>query len=264
MAILRNVKKFVDANSNHILAGSAIVGLGVTAYLAIKETPRFQKAVEKAETKMDKLKAGLKAYYPAIISGCITIGCIVGLDISSLKKLEATTEALATLKKTTQLISEEKDAFEEAVEKEDPELAHTAKLDSRKSYMSEPVIRWREKWTGQEFEATELEVHDAMYEFNRRIRLNEYANVNDWLDILNLMHSQDGHLFGFNKHAHEEFGENDWVDFRITDRVDSLGKYKLIGFVGCPYSDYISLEMPIAASEINNDANVVPKEVPFD
>jgi hypothetical protein len=80
------VKKSVAST---ILTCLGSVGVIATAVMAVKDTPKAELLLDKAEeekgheplTKLEKVKAAAPAYIPTIITGVSTIACIFGANI---------------------------------------------------------------------------------------------------------------------------------------------------------------------------------------
>lgn len=69
----------VVRNSPKLCAAIAVIGVGTTAVLAVKETPKALRLIEerKAGTKKEKINAAWRCYIPAAASGVITIAAII-------------------------------------------------------------------------------------------------------------------------------------------------------------------------------------------
>lgn len=93
---------FIAKQSPIILAGTAIVGVGTTAYLAtkagirandlIKEAEYEKSSVQGTETKlttMETVQTTWKAYVPTVISGGLTIGAIIASSAISQRRQAA-------------------------------------------------------------------------------------------------------------------------------------------------------------------------------
>lgn len=93
---------FIAKQSPIILAGTAIVGVGTTAYLATKAGIRANELIKEAEhekmqaqgedsslTAIEKIQASWTAYVPTVISGGLTIGAIIASSAISQRRQAA-------------------------------------------------------------------------------------------------------------------------------------------------------------------------------
>lgn len=86
----KTVLGFLTNNSTTILTTTAVVGVISTSVLAARGTPGAQSAVDDIPSedlsKLEVVKAALPHYAPAIISGVLTVGCIVASNRISSRK----------------------------------------------------------------------------------------------------------------------------------------------------------------------------------
>ena len=93
--LLLNSKRFLKRNSSTILTIIGSIGVVVTCAIAIKDTPKALKMIEKKEeetgsdlTNFEKVKEVWPVYIPTFISCVSTITCILGSNIMN-KKAQA-------------------------------------------------------------------------------------------------------------------------------------------------------------------------------
>lgn len=108
-SLAKTAINFTKANSSTILSGIAVAGVFTTAFLVGEATPKAMTLIADAEeqkaksiTPMNKpgenvverteltvwesMKATWKCYIPAILSGGLTVACIIGANNISHKK----------------------------------------------------------------------------------------------------------------------------------------------------------------------------------
>ena len=84
---LNDTKKTLSKHSPAILTGIGITGMVTSTVLAVKATPKAMILIKKAEDeKQEKLenlevvKATWKCYVPAVATGAVSIGCLIGAN----------------------------------------------------------------------------------------------------------------------------------------------------------------------------------------
>ena len=103
--IFNDVKVGFNKNSPAILTGIGITGMLTSTVLAVKATPKALKLLDQAEndkcdelTTVEKIKAAWKPYIPAVISGSVSIACLIGANSAHAKR----NAALATAYKISE------------------------------------------------------------------------------------------------------------------------------------------------------------------
>ena len=116
------IPRFIKAHAGWILTGLGIAGLGGTAYLTAKAAPKAKAAIDQAEgetnyerfrnaviagecndftdrelTFWEKFKIAAPYYIPAIITGTVTAGCMIGCQMINVKQQAALLAAYAAL-----------------------------------------------------------------------------------------------------------------------------------------------------------------------
>lgn len=79
---LKNLEAVLNENLPHILSGTAVVGVMTTSVAAAKAWEKIKAIYKESDmTAEDKTKIAIKELIPVIMSGAITIACIVSADV---------------------------------------------------------------------------------------------------------------------------------------------------------------------------------------
>lgn len=82
--LLNTARDMVTKNSPHILTGLGCAGLVTTAVLTGTAVPEAMRIVEEKgleeEPLLEKAKATWKVYIPAVVTGAVSIACIIGAN----------------------------------------------------------------------------------------------------------------------------------------------------------------------------------------
>lgn len=90
--MIDKLEKGIRDNGPSILTGLGVVGLVSTVALAIKATHDFDK--EEYKTNEDRIKSGVKHYWPVVVMGSGSIACIIGSNKMNIKRNLALAGAL--------------------------------------------------------------------------------------------------------------------------------------------------------------------------
>ena len=213
--LFNDAKTIASKHSPEILTGLGIAGMITTTVLAVKATPKAMQLMEekKREEQKEKLtavetvKVAWKPYGPAIITGVVSTGCLIGATHVNLRR----NAALATAYQlSTQALTEYKDKVVETIgeekEKEIRNKVTQEKLDktpvperTANLVMSsnDEVLFYDEKF-GQYFYSTPNKVDAAINEVNYQMLTNNYASLNDFYDELGIDHIEIGESLGWN------------------------------------------------------------------
>lgn len=82
----KGIWKWIVDHSGTICAGTAVAGVGVTAYLSGKAAVEVHETVTPEMTKKEKAKIYAKAYWKTLLAGLLTSGAIIGSDRLHVKK----------------------------------------------------------------------------------------------------------------------------------------------------------------------------------
>lgn len=236
---LKKVGQFFCKNAGHIGTFAAILGVGATAYLAVKDTDKFKAVVKPEMTKKEKAAAVAKCYWRTGLAGSATVLSILGVDISYAKKLEQSLDAYTALKKTTKVILDENTALQETLQKENPEALEKVKADqlaARASNIPVPIEKFCFEWHREKvwFDSTYIDELNAEIAVNTYLNQHEKINIDEIAALLsgksfptNTLNEEywglmDGEEYGFNKNG-AAYGCPDFVSFIHRDKIDKDG-----------------------------------------
>ena len=240
----RRVLHFGKKHSSDILSGLAILGLGVTTVLAVKETPKALDAIKLSEdekgvelTKMEKVKVAYKYYIPATVSGISTATCILAANVLNKKKQASLMSAYTLLNstykeyrnKTNEIYGP--DADEKIMSSIIADKLETVSVPSFKESFDDEVLFY-DQYGDRFFYSTFKDVRDSEYKLNRNFSLGYYATLNDFYDFLGLKRTQKGDVLGWSLFIGETIYGYQWIDFNHRKVVEEDG------------TEYYVIEMP--------------------
>lgn len=109
--MLEKIEKFGKKESPAILAGMAVVGLGLTVWQAYKSRPAVEKAIneyksaQKREEKLEGAKKVVVAVAPTALTAAGTIGCIIGSHSISSRRIAVLSAAYNLSSETAKSLS---------------------------------------------------------------------------------------------------------------------------------------------------------------
>lgn len=228
--IFRPIAKQVSKYGPEIAVGVGIAGMITTTILAVKATPKSLRLIEaekkrrnheiKEEAKesgkdtvglidrlsiLDTVKVAWKPYIPAMISGALSIGCIVGASTVHVKRNAALATAyqlaantLSDYKeKVIETIGEEKER--EVQKKEDAKKVE--KINSTEpSFVRKGKPLCIEPISGRPFEMDLEDVKAAINRLNYRLTggMEECISLSEWYDEIGLKHTDVSDYMGWN------------------------------------------------------------------
>lgn len=236
----KDILKSLEKHSPEILVGMGIVGMVTTTVLAVRATPKALKLMEekKAKTAKEIVKATWKCYIPSVVTGAVSIACIVGASRINAKRnaalFTAYTLAETGLKefkdKVTETVGEKKEkAIEDAIAKDH--------IDSHPIVNSEVVITGAgdtlcyDTTTSRYFMSNIEKLRRAENNLNARLLQEMYIPLNDYYDEIGLPPCEIGNDIGWNmdggliefSYSSQIAGDGRpaiVVDFRIAPRYD--------------------------------------------
>lgn len=209
-----DAKALVSKRSPEILTGLGIAGMITTTVLAVKATPKAMRIIEEAkqEQQKDKLtpfetvQAVWKPYIPAVVTGTVSVACLVGASSVNLKR-NAALAAAYNLSATA--LSEYKDKVVETIgEKKEQAIRDKIAQDKlNKAPSTEPtsiIITGNGKQmcydplTGTKFESSVEKIQEAINSINAMLLDNDFVSLNDFYYELGIPQSKVGHDMGWN------------------------------------------------------------------
>lgn len=214
---LKVIKDKAYNNRSLFLTGGAVIGLGTSIFFTargqmkadeIMAEKRASGEFDETTGKKEKFKATWKCYVPVMISGVLTLICIVTSQYISRKEiagLAASLGVLAANRDNLEKAIKEKygeDALVELREKilpyKKPEVKDGKKEDR---FPAEETgngdLLCYEGYSGRWFRSSKEAVEEAEEAYNLRFKDGEYLSYNDFYELLGIEASHFGHQFGY-------------------------------------------------------------------
>ena len=210
---IKGVQAFTTKHSPEILTGIGIAGMVTTTILAVRETPKALMLIRDAEyekkegslTAAEKFKACWKCYIPAVVTGSVSIACLVGASSVNLRR----NAALATAYKLseTALTEYREKVIETVGEKKERLVRENIDKDhlEKNPVTNNNVIVTGNGDTlcydslfGRYFNSDIDKIKRAINELNRELIMDNYVSLNDFYDCLDLDHIEIGDDLGWN------------------------------------------------------------------
>lgn len=211
--ILSSVRTSVVKHSPEILTGIGIAGMVAASVMAVRATPKALKLIEdkKAEMKTEKLasietvKTTWKCYIPAIVTGGVSVACLIGANSVNIQRNAALATAYAlsesALKeyqeKVVETIGEKKEqSIKDAIAKD--------KLEQNPVTSREVIITDKgntlcfDAVSGRYFKSDIEKLRKAINELNRRMRDEMYISLNEFYYEIGLSGISIGDDIGWN------------------------------------------------------------------
>ena len=217
--IVRSFKKAASKHSPEILTGIGIAGMITTTVIAVKATPKALDLIARAEEEkfdnghggklkpVEVVKAAWKPYIPAVISGTVSIACLVGANSVNAKR----NAALATAYKLSETaLLEYKDKVVETIgekkEKQIREKVAQKKVDDNPLSTSEVVligngqVLFLEPISMRYFKSDIETVRSKINDINERLTtgMEEYISLSQFYDEIGLSHTATSDDLGWN------------------------------------------------------------------
>ena len=213
--IVKDAQLQLSKHSPEILMGIGIASLITTTLLAVKNTPKAIKLLEKKkqETGTDELppvevvKTAWKCYIPAVVSGVFGVACLVGANSVHVQR----NAALATVYKISETaLSEYRDKVvetigekKESVVRDKVEEEHIKKtpIENNEVIVTDGgTFTCFDSWSGRYFKSSETRIMEAANTLNDQMlhQITGYASLNDFYDELGLPHTEVGDMIGWN------------------------------------------------------------------
>ena len=215
---------FLKRNGSTVLTVTGSIGVGATAVLAAKVTPKAIKLLDQATeekgeklTKLETVKIVGPTYTPSIIMGAATISCIFGANMLNMKRQAALMSAYALIDNS---YKEYKKHVEELYGKgvNDNIKAAIAKGRFQDNIVVEKIEDgekelFYDEFSKRYFRSTKLKIKEAECLINRDLKINDHAYANDFYKYLDLEPLDDDWELGWTNGGNLELYWQDWIDF---------------------------------------------------
>ena len=222
-----SVRATADKYSPEILTGIGIAGMVTTTVLAVKATPKALRLIEEAEdhgigitskdgdsdwryrklTKMETLKVAWKPYIPAVITGSVSVACLVGASRVSFKRNAALATAYTLSEKA--LKDYKYNVVETIGEKKEEKIREKVaqkKVDNQPASKSEIVvvnsgkIMFLEPVSNRYFMSDVESIRKIINDLNYRLTsgTEEYISLSEFYDEIGLSHTSISDEIGWN------------------------------------------------------------------
>lgn len=233
--LVMNVKKELRKHGPEILIWVGTAGLLTTTFVAVKETPKAIKKIEKRKkelgtnniSKMETAKTVLPCYVPAIITGTLSVTCIASANKMNVKRNAALIAAYALSEKN---LKEYKDKVIETIgdKKEKAIVDSIAKdhLDKNPVEKSEIVLTEKgdtlcyDSLSGRYFKSNIDKIRKAEMEINREMRSDIWVSLNDFYYELGIPEIEIGNEIGW--HIDQDYLTIDFSSCLATDGTPCL------------------------------------------
>ena len=207
----RKISKYTP----EILTGVGIAGMVAAGVMAVKETPKaLQNIEEKKEelgtnklTVVDTVKSTWKCYAPAVLTGTLAAGCLIGATSVNTRR----TAALATAYKLSETAFKEyKDAVIETIGEKKEETVKQKVAENR--VKNTPIEQIQivntgkgntlclDPWSKRPFLSDIEVIKKAVTKLNRDMTydMSGYVSLNDFYNEIGLEGTEAGKILGWN------------------------------------------------------------------
>lgn len=214
--IFNATKRKVLKRSPEILTGLGVAGMITTVVLSVKATPKAMKLIEEEKlnrqneqdsiklTKIETVKVAWKPYIPAIVTGTVSVGCLIGATSVSTRR----TAAIATAyklsetalteyrEKVIETVGEKKEKVvrdniaKDKVEKNPPSKSEVIVTGIGETLCYEPL-------SGRYFKSDINKIRSAVNDINEQMFSENYASLNDFNGKLDLSYTNIGYDIGW-------------------------------------------------------------------
>ena len=217
--VLSSVRTSMAKHSPEILTGIGIAGMITTTVMAVRATPKALILIEDRKEEIgaeelevaDVVKTTWFCYIPAVITGTLSIACLIGASSVNAKR----NAALATAYTLSE--SALKDYQGKVVEMFGEKKHETVKDAIAKDKIEKnPVVTSYDAISGRYFKGDIDKIKKAECELNRRMRDEMYVSLNDFYYEVGLDNIKIGDELGWNI-------DNGYIDLSFSSQLTSDG-----------------------------------------
>ena len=252
--------------SPEILTGVGIIGMAGSAVLAVKATPKALMLIEEKKREinnailedaaangehcerienlkpLDVVKVSWKCYIPAVVTGTLSIACLVGASSVNARR-NAALAAAYTLSESA--FKEYKDKVVETIgEKKEKEVKKEIFKDrlekepapSKEIILSDGDVLCYDSWSGRFFKSDKNTLERVVNELNKQMidSFNSYISLNDFYSEIGLSETKVGYELGWRLDGYDKLIELNYY----SDITDDGTPYLVIDFNTRPVYDY--------------------------
>lgn len=229
--LLATVKSGVTKHSPEILIGLGVAGLLGTTVLAVRETPKVLKLLDKKKEELDVEKLSVKDtvktvwknYIPCAVLAVTSVGCIVGASNISARRNAALAAVYAIGNKAfsdykeevVNLLGAEKD--KEIKERVADKRLKEDSISSKEVFVTDVNEHLcYDEITGRYFKSSQNKIKEAQNIINDRLRDEMWVSLNDLYYELGLPNVRIGDDLGWNV-------DDGYLDIIISSRIAEDG-----------------------------------------
>lgn len=239
-SIAKCMRRTLSKHSPEILTGIGIAGMITTTVLAVKATPKALELINNEKdakldngyddslTKMEIVKIGWKPYIPAMITGALSIACVIGASSVNFKRNAAlatayqlSEKALTTYKeKVVETIGEKKEQIVKDKVAEE-RIKENPKSQNEVIITGNGDVLCYDAFSGQYFTSSKSKIDDAVNVINKTMLDDWCVSLNEFYDELGLKHTKLGDTMGWNT-------DGELVKINFSSQLTDEGKPCLV------------------------------------
>lgn len=243
----KGLGRAINKQSPKILIGIGIAGMITSAFLAVKETPKALELIEVAEEKKEepltvkeKVETCWKCYLPAVVTGVVSVGCIIGGTSVGTRRAAA----LATAYKLSEnALNEYKEKVAETVSEEDlktikrkvaeEKVEKVTSNDKAKVIVTGDGDAWFiDALSNTPFKSSVNKLDAAANDLNKQMRDTMYISLSEFYDEIGLDHTSISDRLGWRI-------DKSYIDIDYSDAVVKDGRaYIVMDFLVRPEYDF--------------------------
>lgn len=230
-SVWKNVRSTLVKHSPEILVGIGITGMITTTVLAVSETPKALKCIErrKAElhtdelTAMETIEAAWKCYIPSAVTGVLSTACLIGASSVNLKRNAALATAY-TLSETA--MREYRDKVVETIGEKKEEAIRDSiakdKIDEHPVSKSDIILTEKgdtlcyDVINDRYFKSDIDKLKRAANEVSHTMLIEGYVSLNEFYEEIGLKPTPHGDDLGWNANKNRDLVELD-LSAQLTD-----------------------------------------------
>lgn len=248
--LIKNVQFELTKHSPEILTGLGIAGMITTTVLAVRATPKAMKICEAEKldrinnyigepTKIEYVKACWKCYIPTVVTGAMSIACLIGASSVNIRR----NAALATAYKLSETaLNEYKEKVVETIgekkEKSIKDAIDKEHIEKNPLQQNDIIITGKgdtlcyDKMFGRYFKSDIDKLKKIENELNRRMRNEDYISLNEFYYEVGLDGVIGGDIIGWNI-------DRGYIDLEFSSQLTMDGTPCLVvSFGNMPRYDY--------------------------